>query len=120
MSDMLPGLKQYADAQGSAETWDERQNQRRDGEDRRETSMWKSLSDNKIFAALVVALVLWMTAKVSGITALPEKVETQGIDIAKLKTGQQELRESGIKRDEQFSYIVKSLERLEKRADRQR
>lgn len=88
--------------------------------DRREKSTWQSLSDNKVIAALVVAMILWTVAKVSGITQLPEKVESQGVRIEKLAAGQQELRESGIKRDEQFAYIVKSLERLEKRSDRQR
>lgn len=80
----------------------------------------KSVTDNKVVAALVVAIVMWLAAKVSGVTALPEKVVQHETRITNVETETRTLRESGIKRDEQFNYIKEQLDRLLAREERRR
>lgn len=82
--------------------------------------MWKTLTDNKVIAALVVAFILWTVAKVSGVTSLPETVSQHETRIGRVETQTQELRESGKVRDAQFTYIKEQLDRLLQQQDRRR
>lgn len=80
----------------------------------------KTVTDNKVVAALVVAFVLWLAAKVSGVTVLPERVEQHETRITNIESDTKMLRESKIRQEEQFSYIKAQLDRLVAREDRRR
>ena len=80
----------------------------------------KTVTENKVVAALVVALVLWLAAKVSGVSALPEKVDQHETRITNVESDARMLRESKIRQEEQFSYIKSQLDRLIAREERRR
>ncbi len=111
MTDMLPGLKEYQE--------DERVT-RSGVRDRREIGLWRSLSDNKIVAALVVALVLWVSAKVSGLTNLPDAVSQHESRLTQVEAEVKTVRESQIRAEGSFKYIEESLKRMERAQERRR
>jgi hypothetical protein len=115
VTEILKGLSPHTE-----QPWDERVEQRREGPDRREIRMFTKIADNKITAGLVIALVLWLSAKVSGISELPGTVAQHETRITNAELEARTLRETQIRSEEKFSYIVKALERLEKREERRR
>ena len=82
--------------------------------------MISKLTDNKLVVALVVPLILWMVAWASGMSELPSTVKQHEGRITNVEVETRALRESAIKRDTQFEYIAKALERMEKREERRR
>ena len=99
MSDTLPSLEDYA---------------------RGRRGRLREFAESKVGSGLIITVILFLAGMVSGVASLPARVEGQDRRLTVVEAETRTLRESGIRRDEQFAYIKERLDELVRQRQGQR